>query len=101
MEDGFDFDTLSRLSQTSPQAFFAERARLIEAFIASAPPARRDDLRRFQAEIDAVRASAGTPAKAVETLMGMMSDHLHVLLGQTVTLAEEARSLRARMAARA
>lgn len=98
MEYAFDFDTLSRLSDQNPQAYFAERARLIEEFIASAPESRRDDLRRFQAEIDAVRASAGTPGKAVETLMGMMSDHLHVLLGQTQNLAEQARALRAQMA---
>ncbi len=98
MENTFDFDTLSRLSDQNPAGFFAERARLIEEFIASAPESRRDDLRRFQAEIDAVRASAGTPGKAVETLMGMMSDHLHVLLGQTQNLAEQARALRQQMA---
>lgn len=98
MEQKFDFDMLARLSNENPPAYFAERARLIEDFISSAPESRRDELRRFQAEIDAVRASAGTPGKAVETLMGMMSDHLHVLLGQTQNLAEQARALRSQMA---
>ncbi len=90
-----DFDTLRKLSDTNPAAFFAERARLIEEFLASVPPERVQMLREFQAEIDGVRASAGTPAKAVEGLMGMLSDHLHALLGHTAQLAEEARQLRA------
>jgi len=88
-----DFDTLRHLSETDPQGYFAERARLIEAFLESVPPARREELRRFQADIDAVRASAGTPAKAVENLMGMLADRLEALLGHTVQLAREATNM--------
>ena len=90
-----DFETLKHLSETEPQAYFAERARLIEAFFESVPTERRDSLRSFQAQIDAVRASAGTPGKAVENLMGMLSDHLGALLGYTAQMAQEAQQLRA------
>ena len=90
-----DFDTLRHLSDTDPKAYFSERTRLIEEFIASVPPERAPMLREFQAQIDAVRASAGTPAKAVEGLMGMLSDHLHALLGHTAQLANQAAQLRA------
>lgn len=88
-----DFDALKQLSETDPQAYFAERARLIEAFFESVPAERREALRSFQAQIDAVRASAGTPAKAVENLMGMLSDYLGALLGYTAQMAQEAQSL--------
>ena len=90
-----DFDTLKQLAETDPQAYFAERARLIEAFFETVPAERRDSLRSFQAQIDAVRASAGAPGKAVENLMGMLSDHLTALLGYTAQMAQEARQLRA------
>ena len=90
-----DFDTLRHLSDTDPNAYFSERARLIEEFIASVPPEQAPMLREFQAQIDAVRASAGTPAKAVEGLMDMLSDHLHALLGHTAQLANQAAQLRA------
>lgn len=95
MPNNPDFDTLRHLSDSDPNAYFSERTRLIEEFIASVPPERVPMLREFQAQIDAVRASAGTPAKAVEGLMGMLSDHLHALLGHTVQLANEAAQLRA------
>ena len=89
-----DFDTLRHLSDTDPAGFFAERTRLIEEYIASVPPERAQMLREFQARIDATRLAAGTPGKAVENLMGMLSDHLHALLGHTVQLAQEARGMR-------
>ena len=89
-----DFDSLRHLAETSPQAYFAERTRLIEEFLCSVPPERARALRDFQAQIDAVRASAGTPAKATDSLMGMLSDHLQALLGNTANLAVEAAQLR-------
>ena len=94
MANDTDFDRLRHLAETSPQAYFAERARLIEEFLSSVPPERAHALRDFQAQIDAVRASAGTPAKAADSLMGMLSDHLQALLGNTVNLAAEAAQLR-------
>ena len=94
MANAADFETLKQLSETDPQAYFAERARLIDAFFDSVPVERRGPLRSFQAQIDALRASAGTPARAVENLMGMLSDHLDALLGYTAQLAQEAQHLR-------
>jgi hypothetical protein len=95
MAENPDFDTLRNLAEQDPKGYFAERARLIEAFFETVPADRREQLRGFQAEIDALRASAGTPANAVENLMGMLSEHLEALLGHTVQLAQEARQLRA------
>lgn len=95
MADEPDFDTLRKLAEENPQAYFAERNRLIEAFFETVPEERRAQLRQFQADIDAVRLSAGTPGNAVETLMGMLSEHMEALLGHTVQLAQEARQLRA------
>jgi len=94
MADEPDFDTLRKLAEENPQAYFAERTRLIEAFFETVPEERRAQLRQFQADIDAVRLSAGTPGNAVETLMGMLSEHMEALLGHTVQLAQEARQHR-------
>jgi len=90
-----DFETLRKLAEENPQGYFAERTRLIEALFESVPEERRAQLRQFQADIDAVRASAGTPGNAVETLMGMLSEHMEALLGHTVQLAQEARQMKA------
>jgi len=95
MADDPDFDTLRRLAEEDPQGYFAERTRLIEAFFETVPEERRAQLRQFQADIDAVRASAGTPGNAVETLMGMLTEHMEALLGYTVQLAQEAREMKA------
>jgi hypothetical protein len=95
MADEPDFDSLRKLAEENPQGYFAERTRLIEAFFETVPEERRAQLRQFQADIDAVRLSAGTPGNAVETLMGMLSEHMEALLGHTVQLAQEARQLRA------
>ena len=90
----FDFDHWLKLSQDDPHGFFAERSRAIEAFLDEVPEDKRDNLRRFQGEIDALRASAGTPVNALAGLMGMLSDHLEALHGHTVQLADEARQLK-------
>ncbi len=92
-EIGFDFDHWRQLSETDPAGFFAERTRAIEAFLASVPDEQRDRLRRFQAEIDGLRASAGTPLKAVAGMMGMLSDHLEAMQGHTRQLLEAARQM--------
>ena len=40
-----DFDSLRHLAETSPQAYFAERTRLIEEFLSGVPPERARALR--------------------------------------------------------
>lgn len=92
-EIGFDFDHWHQLSETDPAEFFAERSRAIEDFLASVPAEQRDNLRRFQAEIDGLRASAGTPLKAVAGMMGMLADHLEAMQGHTRQLLDAARQL--------
>ena len=94
MADDSDFDALRILAERDPKAYFAERARIIEAFFETVPIERQGQLRQFQADLDAVRAAAGTPAKAVDNLMGMLSEHLEALLGHTSQLAHEARDMR-------
>ncbi len=90
---GFDFDHWHQLSQTDPARFFAERTRAIEDFLASVPAEQRENLRRFQAEIDGLRASAGTPIKAVAGMMGMLADHLEAMQGHTRQLLDAAQQM--------
>lgn len=90
---GFDFDHWRQLSEDDPAGFFAERTRAIEDFLASVPDEQRDKLRRFQAEIDGLRASAGTPLKAVAGMMGMLADHLDAMQGHARQLLDAAREL--------
>jgi len=90
---GFDFDHWRQLSEDDPAGFFAARTRAIEDFLASVPEEQRDRLRRFQAEIDGLRASAGTPLKAVAGMMGMLADHLDAMQGHARQLLDAAREL--------
>lgn len=90
----FDFDHWLKLSRDDPHEFFAARTRAIEEFLLEVPEEKRDSLRRFQGEIDALRAQAGTPVNALAGLMGMLSDHLQALHGHTAQLADEAGKLR-------
>ena len=85
----FDFDHWSQLAQRDPAAFFAAREQTINAFIAAAPSAHREELRELQRLIDGTRAEAGTPMKAVRQMMGMVADRLEVMQGQLQQLREE------------
>ncbi|MDQ8021010.1 MAG: DUF3135 domain-containing protein [Moraxellaceae bacterium] len=87
--ENFDFDYWSALARRDPAAFFAERAQMIEAFIASVPPQHRDNMRNLQQLIDATRLEAGTPMQAVRKMMGMLGDQLGALQGQLVELRKE------------
>ena len=91
--ENFDFDYWSALARRDPAAFFAERAQMIEAFIASVPPEHRENLRDLQALIDATRLESGTPIQAVRKMMGMLGDHLGALQGQLTELRKESDKL--------
>lgn len=93
MVNDFDFDHWLQMSRDDPHGFFADRARAIEEFLGTVPAERRDELRRFQGEIDALRASAGTPVNALSGLMGMLSDHTQAMHGYTRQLVEQAQRL--------
>jgi hypothetical protein len=84
----FDFDAWRELAESDPPAFFRERERVIAASIDENPHVR-DRLLAFQAQIDGLRATAGTPDRALAGLMGMMGDHLAALAGQISELRKE------------
>ncbi|GAA5158273.1 DUF3135 domain-containing protein [Viridibacterium curvum] len=88
-EAEFDFDYWSQLARRDPATFFAEREKLIQDFIDSAPPEHRETLLATQRLIDGTRAQAGSPLKAVRQMMGMMADHLEAMRGQLEQLRQE------------
>lgn len=84
----FDFDAWCELARRDPPAFFRARQRAITEFI-DAHPQVREKLLVLQAQIDSLRASAGTPALALQGIVGMLDDHLAALSGHLSQLREE------------
>lgn len=84
----FDFDHWCALARRDPAAFFRERERVIQEFI-DAHPQQREQLRELQSQIDGMRAVAGTPAKSLQGLFGLLDDHLGALSGQLRELRTE------------
>ncbi len=95
----FDFEGWRKLAADDPAAYFDARRWAIDAFIAAAP-VRSDELRQLQNQLDAMRASAGSPLKAVWQITGMMQDHVELLGHQLDVLKRETDRLRARIAPR-
>jgi len=93
----FDFEFWNNLARTDPQAFFRERERVIRQFIDDAHPEARDRLIDLQAQIDGMRAMAGTPQAALRGIFGLLDDCLGALGGQLAELRREADHLRALM----
>lgn len=87
-DSDFDFEYWRKLAEEDPAGYFAERRRLIESFIASAPSRLKAELWQLQGLIDGSRAEAGTPVVAVERMMGMLGDYLGALSGQMQSLHE-------------
>lgn len=98
--DAFDLEAWRELADRDPSAYFVERERTIGAYIAANPQAA-DRLRRLQAQIDSVRAVAGTPLQALCGIAGMMSEQLDALTVQLRQLNEEADRLLSAPAQRA
>ena len=71
-----DLDRLTRLAAEDPEAFEAERRRLVEALIESAPDHQRQRLRGLQWRVDTIRERAPTPMAACMKLSGMMWDRI-------------------------
>lgn len=94
--DPFDFEAWRDLAQRDPHAFFLERERAIETFISSHPEAA-GELRALQAQIDGMRAIAGSPMHALRGIASLLGDHLQALAGNLRQLREEADRLRARL----
>lgn len=71
-----DLDRLTRLAAEDPEAFEAERRRLVDALIDSAPEGQRQRLRGLQWRVDTVREHAPTPMAACLRISGMMWDRI-------------------------
>ncbi|MBI4754351.1 MAG: DUF3135 domain-containing protein [Betaproteobacteria bacterium] len=84
----FDFDGWSRLAQGNPEAFFAERRRVIERFIDSHPH-QREQLLALQGRIDVLRVVAGSPENAARVLCAQMGERLQALAGHLRALRRE------------
>jgi hypothetical protein len=87
--DAFDFEAWRRLAERDPQAFFMERERTISSFIRTAHPRSTTSLTELQAQIDAVRTTAGTPTLALRGLAIMMTDTLNRLAVHARDLNDE------------
>jgi hypothetical protein len=75
-EKAFDFDYWSQLWKRDPEAFEAERARLMERFVASAPEEKRQRLSAIQWRVDMARKQAKTPMAACLRIQQMMWESL-------------------------
>ncbi len=89
----FDFDGWKDLAHADPQAYFAERRRVIENFINTCPPDKQAVLRDLQGRIDASRAMAGSPNQSVRELSRMMEDYLLALSERLMALHRETSAL--------
>lgn len=76
-EQEYDFDSLSQLAQSDPQAFEAKRLEMIGQLIADAPEEMRQRLRSFQWRIDMERERSDNPLQACIRLSNMMWDMVH------------------------
>lgn len=89
----FKFDVWRDLAETDPQAYFAERRRVIEQFISTCPPEKQAVLQDLQARIDASRAMAGSPNQSVREISRMMEDYLLALSERLMALHRETSAL--------
>lgn len=72
-----DFEQWSSLAVKDPQAFEAQRCRLIDDFLTRIPSAQQQErLRRLQWRIDQVRDRSNNPMAACLSLYTMMWDRL-------------------------
>ena len=76
LEKAFDFEYWAGLWKRDPEAFEAERSRLMEMFIASVPKQKRQRLRAVQWRVDMMRKQAKTPMAASFRLQQMMWESL-------------------------
>ena len=76
-EEQFDFDSLSQLAQSDPEAFEAKRQEMIGQLIESAPEELRQRLRSFQWRIDMERERSDNPLQACIRISNMMWDMVY------------------------
>lgn len=73
-----DAQRLQGLLDEDCSAFFGERRRLLEQYIA-ASPTDSDGLRQLQTMLDQVRVSSGSPMCAAKTMLGLLEDYVEAL----------------------
>lgn len=93
----FDFDSWRDLAERDPNAFFRERDRLLQNFIAERPE-NASDLRSLQSHIDQVRALTGNPDAATRELTRMLAERLEVLTEHLSELNAQTKHLQAKIA---
>ncbi len=89
----FDFDAWRDLATSDPEAYFAERRRVIEEFIKTCPIEKQAVLKDLQGRIDASRAMAGSPNQSVREISRMMEDYLLALSERLMALHRETSAL--------
>ena len=75
-----DHEDLSKLYKEDPEAFEAERDRLINEAIKAAPEGKREKMRAFQQKVDKIMDAAGS--KRLETLELMMRCNIAEMMRQ-------------------
>lgn len=73
----FDFDAWAQLAKSDPEAFEAQRQKLIDDFIANAPEAVRNRLTGAQWRIDMERRRSDNPLQACMRISSMMWDMIY------------------------
>lgn len=72
-EKAFDFDYWMNLAKKNPEVFEAQRAKLIESYIAEVPgEVQRDRLSRLQWRVNKERELASSPMDAAVRIYDMM-----------------------------
>ena len=92
-EQQFDFDSLSQLAQSDPEAFEAKRQAMINQLIEGAPEELHQRLRSFQWRIDMERERCSNPLQACIRISNMMWDMIyadHGFLWSLQTLSDPA-----------
>ncbi len=76
VEKAFNFEYWAQLWKQDPEAFEAERARMMEMLIACAPEEKRQRISAIQWRVDMVRKQAKTPMAASLRIQQMMWESL-------------------------
>lgn len=89
----FNFDHWQTLASGDPKRYFDERQQVIANFITSQPEECQSALLEMQAQIDALRASSGSPIVASRQMAQLIEDHLQLLSSQLRQLQDQTQAL--------
>lgn len=83
-----DFDALAQMARTDPAVFEAERRKLIDGLIKSAPEHMQSKLVASQSTIDRLCASINDPMQRTEELCMLMAAALDEQIKHLIELAK-------------